>query len=354
MKDMVCKSQNEYRMSSFEVNLLKQMSQSRPGQDALHVPQYLAHQVDQQSNGQWRMRLAMSRVPGLPVQGFLEKPQLPVDGPKAIARGAHLARALLKQIAPALNRLSQVAFHRDVNARNILISDGATQGDLDPRGAWEKPQFYLIDFGLAVDSRSWQDKWMTNDVGGDCRYWGPSVWFQSLYGPNAMLQRKDLVNGYVRRLDIFCLGVCALELLCVPALSCTDRGVASLRGSWQRLLDAWKRYRADVTRWNLQIFQVFIAGGDIRPVYQQLVQQHAVEQVSAHVSKVRSCLRACIDRTQDATIKVLLEVIGKLLDESSSFSLSEAVRALDGAAVAAKAVAKTETKDTKQKALGGA
>lgn len=160
----------------------------------------------------------------------------------------------------------------------------------------------------------------------------------SFYGADSMVQQKDLCNQYETRLDIYALGVMALELLCTSALA-TDDGsgkVDGLRGSWRRLLTAWSKYREDVTRWHTQIYKVFAVGGDIGPLYQELARENVVDKVLSRVTDVRACLRACIERSTDPSIQALLLVVGEMLSESSSSSLAEAVQALgSGDAVSA-------------------
>lgn len=342
LKDIICRTDTEYKQALFEVNLLKALQdpvQAMLGQVApMYVPKYLAHREDQRQSGGWRLRIAMTRMPGEPVDAFLVKPQPSgQDGPAAVRRGCALATQLIRQLGPTLERTSQLAWHRDVNSHNVLLSSLLTSKALDPEESPENAQFWLIDFGLAVDSKSWPSTWQSSDIGGDCRYWPPSSWMMSFYGSDVMIQRKDLCHQYETRLDIFALGVMALELLCATSLA-TDDGtgeVDGLRGSWRRLLTAWSKYRDDVTRWHTQIYKIFAVGGDIGPLYQELAQENVVDKALGHVTDVRACLRACIDRASDPSIQALLRVVDEMLSEGSSFSLAEAVQALSGGEAAA-------------------
>jgi len=243
-----------------------------------------------------------------------------------------MATQLITQLGPTLERVGRIAWHRDVNSHNILVSDAISGGVAEADVSPDNMRFWMIDFGLAVDSRSWPSKWSTSDIGGDCRYWPPSSWLMSFHGAEALMQRSDLRQQYETRLDIFGLGVLALEMMCVSALAADDGTGATdgLRGAWRRLLTAWTKYRRDVTRWHTTIYKVFSVGGDIGPVYVQLRQERVVDRVLARLSTVRTCLRACVDRAHDPMIKTLLWVIGEMLDESSTVGLSEVVRALGG------------------------
>lgn len=333
LKDIVCQGESDMQQALFEVNLLKNLQVATPGEGSC-IPQYFAHGVVQKSGGSsCRVRVAMSRVPGEPVDTFVSKPP-PVgqDGPVSVRRGCGLATQLIKQLGPTLERVNRLAWHRDVNSHNVLVSDAVTGGNLGTDSPAENARFWLIDFGLAVDSRLWPSAWPKSDIGGDCRYWPPSSWLMSFHGAPALLQRADLRHQYETRLDIFGLGVLALELLCTHALVADDGtgSTDSLRGAWRRLMTAWSKFRRDVTRWHTTIYKVFSAGGDIGPVYVQLRQERVVEKVLARLAAIRTCLTACIDRAHDPAIQTLLWVLCEMLDENSTLSLGEAVNALNG------------------------
>merc|ERR1719327_2027930 len=61
------------------------------------------------------------------------------------------AREVIEQLAPAMGGIAPFAYHRDVNAHNILISVSEDEGVL-------YPQYALVDFGLAVDAARWMDR----------------------------------------------------------------------------------------------------------------------------------------------------------------------------------------------------
>lgn len=331
LKDIACRSEPELQQALFEVNVLKSV-QSIAGESSC-IPQYYAHKVVQKHGSESRVRFAMARVPGEALDAFLARPQCDrQDGPAAVRRGCAMATQLITQLGPTLERVGRIAWHRDVNSHNILVSDAISGGVAEADVSPDNMRFWMIDFGLAVDSRSWPSKWSTSDIGGDCRYWPPSSWLMSFHGAEALMQRSDLRQQYETRLDIFGLGVLALEMMCVSALAADDGTGATdgLRGAWRRLLTAWTKYRRDVTRWHTTIYKVFSVGGDIGPVYVQLRQERVVDRVLARLSTVRTCLRACVDRAHDPMIKTLLWVIGEMLDESSTVGLSEVVRALGG------------------------
>eukprot|EP00933_Yihiella_yeosuensis_P039630 TRINITY_DN33717_c0_g1_i1.p1 TRINITY_DN33717_c0_g1~~TRINITY_DN33717_c0_g1_i1.p1 ORF type:complete len:889 (-),score=158.22 TRINITY_DN33717_c0_g1_i1:105-2687(-) len=340
LKDIQCRTKADLQQAMLEASLLERFQSfatPAPGEAAprMRIPRFYASKVDRRGNG-WRVRMAMSRVPGESLDSWFRKPPPPnQDGPNSVRRGCALALALLRQLGPTLEKVQPHAWHRDINSHNVLISDGIENGKLQNFGDIEelsrRVSFWLIDFGLAVDSTTWPQNWPHSDVAGDCRYWPPSSFLMSFCGPEDTAARKDFCNQYKTKLDVVGLGLTALELICGTALaSRASWGKDGLRGSWQRLMTGWEKYREDVTRWHTMIFQVFTSGGDITPLYQQLGQERVVEKVMAHIADVRVLLRACVGRTEDKTIQRLLTVIAEMIDESSSYGLQQVLETLDG------------------------
>lgn len=342
LKDITCQSQADLQQALLEATLLERFQSAAvalPGQGlpAMRIPRYVAHRVDRRpgGGGGWRVRMAMSRLPGESLDSYLQRPP-PVgqDGPASVRRGCALAAQLLRQLGPTLAQVSAHAWHRDVNSHNILVSDALDGGRLrasgDAEEVGQRASFWLIDFGLAVDSATWPAAWPSADVAGDCRYWPPSSFLMSLYGPDETAAHRDYCNQYKTRLDITGLGLAALEILCSTALASSYTwGADGLRGSWRRLFQAWERYREDVTRWHTMIFHVFSTGGDVNPLYQKLGQERVVDKVAGHMAKMRSLLHACTMRTEDAQVRGLLNVLAEMIDEQSSLGLEQAVEALD-------------------------
>merc|ERR1719253_1552271 len=130
----------------------------------------------------------MTRVPGEPIDKFLSTRAArygsleTVDAPK---RGCALAGQLLAQLGPTLVHLSPHVWHRDVNTHNVLLADSVDGGRFSMRSNETacRASFWLIDFGLAVDSTTWGARWEQSEVSGDCRYWPPASWMMILKGP---------------------------------------------------------------------------------------------------------------------------------------------------------------------------
>merc|ERR1719424_705314 len=170
----------------------------------------------------------MTVVPGEPLDCFVRRPAVPgVNHVIARRRGALLASKLIQDIAPTLELLAPIAWHRDVNSHNVLI-DGVPENDVEyisDEDYMHQATFWLIDFGLAIDSQSWvteNGRWKTEYIGGDSRYWPASSWIMHLLGPDGFDGRTQLCEQYQRRLDIHGLGITALELLCAVAQASED------------------------------------------------------------------------------------------------------------------------------------
>jgi serine/threonine protein kinase len=350
LKDINCSGQADLQQALYEATMLLGFANSAECSYAqgapppqLRIPRYLSHRVDQRKDGKSgsRVRMAMTRVPGEPLDAFLKKPPpLGQDVQTSVRRGCMLAMALVRQLGPTLDAISHKTIHRDVNAHNVLLSDAMEGGPFrcsgDPEEVASRANFWLIDFGLAVDASTWSTAWREADIGGDCRYWPQSSWFVSFWGADEIAAQKELCHQYQKRLDIFGLGITALELLCTTALNgsnaagCQSGPTDGLRGSWRRLLSAWTKYWTDVTRWHTMIYRVFSLGGDVGPLYQELAKERVVEKILSRMAQIRQCLRACVNRTEDPRIQSLLNVLAEMLDEGSHFSMREAVQAVGG------------------------
>mmetsp|Transcript_33446 Transcript_33446/g.85518 ORF Transcript_33446/g.85518 Transcript_33446/m.85518 type:complete len:111 (+) Transcript_33446:444-776(+) len=87
----MCRSKEELQQAILEASLLERfqgLTAIAPGQVAptMRIPQYLAHTVDRRKDA-WRVRMAMGRVPGEPLDAFLRRPPPPQqDGPRQAAR----------------------------------------------------------------------------------------------------------------------------------------------------------------------------------------------------------------------------------------------------------------------------
>eukprot|EP00927_Polykrikos_kofoidii_P044189 TRINITY_DN38224_c0_g1_i1.p1 TRINITY_DN38224_c0_g1~~TRINITY_DN38224_c0_g1_i1.p1 ORF type:complete len:911 (-),score=131.35 TRINITY_DN38224_c0_g1_i1:137-2869(-) len=233
------------------------------------------------SGGAFLCRVAMTRLPGKSLALWLEERDNLVGADVDIAaaqsrdgtvlycacflNAALFARELLTQLGPTMARLNGgIAYHRDVNARNLLVHvRGDNPSRSSTKAALRRPpnasqlEFSLVDFGSSVDAKSWlapsdtPGSWEVEHPTGDARYWGPASWLGFLFGSEALAQEPKLQRAYTRRLDLLALALCALEAL--MRLHIVDFSVSTpetratsfftrLATQLQRLHESWSVY----------------------------------------------------------------------------------------------------------------
>ncbi|CAK0801040.1 unnamed protein product, partial [Prorocentrum cordatum] len=191
-----------FAAATFEAELL-QVLEAACAHLRRHVPQYVAHSEHKTRNvGE----LVGGRLPG------------GQQGRWSLGGACAVAREMLTQLAP-----------------------GAAA-----------PSFGLIDFGLAVRSSTWPQRWRSSNLAGDPRYWAPSAWMALALGfrhvaghPNSGFQHQ-----YLSRIDHFAAGIMGLEVL----FALWD--VAALEGPCSHLLEAhaaWTEYWSGI----IVLFQQF-------------------------------------------------------------------------------------------------
>lgn len=326
LKEVACGSQSELQQAIFEVQVLLALERAADAisKHALRVPRCICYKVGPCNSG-WKVRTAMTVVPGESLDFFVcRAPPLGRTRKEAVSRGCALAEKLIRDVSPMLQLLQPIAWHRDVNSHNVLI-DGAPE-DASVEELSRTASFWLIDFGLAVDSQSWvtsTGKWRSEYIGGDSRYWPLSSWIMHLYGPEGLDDRPMLCDQYQNRLDVHGLAITALELLC----SVAQGGEAAQDSSdpWTELLQAWNRYHHSVYQWWSEIYRVFSVGGDIAPVQAKLVDEQVVQQLVVLLSNIRCGLRRCSEQHGGVHARegVLLSTLADMLDEGLAFNLGD-------------------------------
>jgi hypothetical protein len=175
---------------------------------------------------------------------------------------------MIAQLAPTFERLNgSIAYHRDVNARNLLVHY-PLDGSPDDRGGplpvdVSSLEFTILDFGSSTDARAWlgagEGSWQVENPTGDARYWGPASWVRFLGGPQALSAEASLLRQYTRRLDIFALAVCTLELLVklhnvdYPSEACM-RNLGENRNAEVQLAQCvWRAHSSWNSYWNIAV-----------------------------------------------------------------------------------------------------
>jgi len=286
--------------ASFEVLSMQQLeayfeknSSPENGPSAkMHAPHVLDYQFwhlgsseTGNGDGAYLCRIVMTRLPGQALMSWLDEwdaspvpAAIPASQTSARAaahevlqycdsflRATLAARELLAQVGPTVATFnSNIAYHRDVNARNLLVhvhSAGAGGSDVvcnDRAPNAQLLEFSLVDFGKSTDRVAWHagggpGSWEKENPTGDARYWGPASWMRFLNGTERLLREPALAQCYSQRLDFFALAFCALEALGTlhrreyPANACHMQGHSS---SWeaglavlaQRMKNSWDDY----------------------------------------------------------------------------------------------------------------
>lgn len=333
VKVIVAKDSGAFATALFEAELLQILSAGIAGHARNHVPQYISHSASRSSSSSegGTVRLAMTFVPGGAldrwVYGISDEEHKTVDvaqlvdghlpggqqGSWHLTDARAIVRELLSQLSGVFAALEPIAYHRDVSSHNVLIL--SSDHETPPR-----PNFALIDFGLAVRSGSWSREWRHSNLAGDPRYWTPSAWMAFAFGfkyvathPNAGFQQQ-----YLNRMDHFSLGILGLEVLFALWNSSE-----AYDGKYPGLLEAraaWCKYWVAV----IQLFQMFHRCGPSE-VRQHLAQsQHeGVTWLEGHLGQLRQFLRAAARDPLNRQSAPLLSVLADLVDEKVSVTWQE-------------------------------
>jgi hypothetical protein len=354
LKDVWCKIDSALKQSIFEAQVLldverKALLDGPHNASRLRLPRCFSYRVDPIGDG-WSVRTAMTRLPGEQLDDWLRREAIAVEDvlratlannlrpppwTTHLRSGFAMVQRLLSQMGYTLDKLAAVAWHRDVNSHNVLVSDSVSVSTpLDVLGSGRRCSFWLCDLGLAVDSPSWgtdDGAWRTADIGGDCRYWPASCWMVHCYGSKFLAGHKDFCRQYRSRLDIHGLGVTGVEVLCSTAGAARDAGAPAPEGKgseaaelWVTLLEVWKRYRDATGQWWEDIYNALSASGsvDFETVRAQLLREDVAQQVADLTSDLRSALRGCAKVSKPGEADVLL-ALAELMDEASKSELNE-------------------------------
>lgn len=316
IKEILCQSQAELSRATFEGCLLRALGEeaSSIGGEALRqVPSLVASDTEALGTDVWRVRLAMTRIPGEPLEKFLEQWR-PADlrSPRSLARGLSEACRytweLVAQLAQTFERVSCRAYHRDVNPRNILIDDKSGQ----------RPSFGLIDFGLAVDSLQWQlDAVKQDNLSGDCRYWPVSAWLAFERGLPELSKHAALGREYKSELDFHALGVTAVQ--CLIGLSPRLEEISNLPDEdlllgLRALRVAWEKYWADASGFWRRIVDAFRNGGDIGALAEAHREAGVHDVMAANIGALRAAVGGLREACERAPPEANLAGVPALLD----------------------------------------
>mmetsp|Transcript_57192 Transcript_57192/g.90916 ORF Transcript_57192/g.90916 Transcript_57192/m.90916 type:complete len:671 (+) Transcript_57192:46-2058(+) len=287
IKETLCRSDTEEVDAEREQNILQLVSGI-----SKRCPSVIASETIPDNAGKKMVRIAMTQIPGEPLASFLDnyKSSTVVSNASTAAECFGEARrftfALLSQLAGALQSISVVALHRDISADNVLVTSW--------NGASE-PEFGLIDFGLAIQTKSWPSLMTQICAVGNCQHWPVSAWCLFLYGGKKLCDNEGLRKEYLTQLDLHGLGILGLHVFMALIPRCA---FAYLPEEMNVLRCAWDHYWAESRRFSDEMHLVPRGLSTWDSVRQNLIMQHidhiidsALAQVHQALAKVR---QACV------------------------------------------------------------
>jgi len=291
LKEIPCNSESELGKVAAEGMILKQAGQevASAGLPVGAIPALVATETERSSK-QWRVRLAMSLVPGISLESFLEarKKEAKLRGPCSVdearqqfAESCMCAGELLMQLAPVIDAISASVYHRDITPRNIQFQEQNGLGG---------PQFGLVDFGLAVDAKRWRaGEPGAGQLGGDGRYWPASSWYVFCYGSRALERDAVLHNEYRTSLDAHSLGLSALR--CFVEMLPASGAPRAVEEALQKLRVAWQRYWHDARKLWQPIFDAFCGKGNFDELRASFTRAKVHCIISDDLCALRGALR---------------------------------------------------------------
>lgn len=332
IKEIICKSNADLQRASFEVNILQSLNYAIHRNDddssssmSRRLPALVLADVEGAGNNVMRVRLAMTRVPGSPLEQFMEERRKQVacwDCRQQFLSAGKYATNLLEQLAPTIEQFSTFMYHRDVTPRNILVDVLNSDGD--------EPRFGLVDFGLAVDAVQWRsDDRVSNDLGGDGHYWPASAWYVFGHGTKALAAHHALRHEYSTSLDVHALGLSALRCLMelTPALQDLNGPLAfeydePVFPKLRALHKAWVRYWSNARRFWQPVFNFFKHGGDFNALKASYVRAGVHRIVSADLCALRTSMVEVSEACQHAPGELGLAGLPALFDAMLSMICS--------------------------------
>lgn len=333
IKVVTAKETAAFAAASFEAELLQLLCAGMGVAARGHVPQYISHSTarnDSQTEG-GIVRLAMTLIPGRALDqwlyGMSDEEHKTVDVSQLVdghlpggrqgscpwLRACSIVQELLSQLSSVFAALEPIAYHRDVSSHNVLI-----QSSNEAIG--KKPNFALIDFGLAVRSGSWSKEWRSSNLAGDPRYWTPPAWMAFAFGFKYISRHPNsgFLQQYLTRMDYFSLGILGLEVL----LAVWDASEAhdGKHPGFLEIRSAWRKYWAAV----LHLFQMFHRDG-ASEVRQFLTQSknEGVKGLVNDLRELRQCLRSAAIHPLNSQCAALLLVLANLIDERGTMTWQE-------------------------------
>lgn len=306
IKETLCRSQQELQDAENEARILQMV-----GSVALRISSFIACETMPLHSGTTSVRLAMAKVSGDTVGTFLQqrRKQWIGDSNFQFLEACSFTYELLAQLVPALDAISAVALHRDINTHNLLVSTACGSS---------VPQFSIIDFGLAVDVHSWPTQHTKVPVAGDCRYWPVSSWYIFAHGGPKLTEMPSLVMEYRTQLDLHALGITALQVF-IDMLP--QQSVSAIPEEIRALKVAWDQYWQDASRLWEPLFHAFERKTDWMTLRQTYIANEAHNIIDKALGQLRRALCNARDAfahvEPDCKATVIFSVLAELISQGA-------------------------------------
>eukprot|EP00928_Gymnodinium_smaydae_P081524 TRINITY_DN6502_c0_g1_i1.p1 TRINITY_DN6502_c0_g1~~TRINITY_DN6502_c0_g1_i1.p1 ORF type:complete len:674 (-),score=150.05 TRINITY_DN6502_c0_g1_i1:64-2058(-) len=315
---------------AYEVEVLRQLAARLPldGEIASRVPMLKASGVGAAADGSRILKIAMTKVTGRTLDRWLYgmdaqamktvdiRTVLDCPLPGGVARTFGLAQSvtaaaeLIRQVSSVFSILSTFAYHRDLAAHNVLVSN--------ERGRFE---FGVIDFGLSVDRARWHaGAWRQLTIAGDPRYWEPSSWVGVSMGMKTF--DEATTRAYLERQDYHAMGVLVLEVL-FGLWNGVDGGAAA--AALRPAALAWRKFWAA----SLDCFQSFWRDHGMAARMRWAAEQRA-EMLRSMLRELQAACRAASRAIPQGPAGFgagpVLAACAEFIDVNSSITWLEAMR----------------------------
>jgi serine/threonine protein kinase len=279
IKETLCQTPDELKDAERECTILQSV-----GNIGLRIPSFVACETLQLGSGAMSVRLAMVKVQGDSLGAYLQqwKSRWVGDPVSQFREACNFAYELLVQLVPTMDAINQQAVHRDINTHNVLVSIGSG-----------RPEFSVIDFGLAMSVPDWERKCNQVPVVGDCRYWPVSAWFIFAHGGPPLMENQGLFMEYRTQIDLHAFGLTTLQVFVdmLPQMVSTSDIPQEV---WS-LKQAWEQYWQDAYLLWEPLYRAFERKTDWNQLRQSYIQCEAHNIIDKDLEHLRRALHNARD-----------------------------------------------------------
>lgn len=279
LKETLCRDQTSLEDAAREAMIMECISGS-----AQRSPAVFACETQPTSSGTM-VRIAMAKAAGDQLSSVMQRFERDAarkttayQTSMQIQKACDFTTEMLTQLVPTFKAINAVAFHRDISMENVLVDAGS---------GYSRPEFSIIDFGLAIESRSWPVAMTQVPVVGCCRYWPVSAWFIFTYGGPKLLEHTQLRMEYETQLDLHALGILALQVFVAMLPS---SAVTFIPQEMTALKEAFEQYWQHASYFWEPMLNVSRGEGDWSQVRQLFIAKDAYRIIERDLGTIRAAL----------------------------------------------------------------